>query len=272
MPQAAVPLVSLAQDLPQSHPMAVLVVPMPLATANLLGKLVPHPTTVQGVPVLAARSLLMTPLVPATVLAALGHHVQAKTGEQAADVVKVVVRQKDVVDIDFVDHGDGGPASAWARNAQAGTVCGFAGPGPIKVTSYYADSYLIVADMSALPVAAATLEAMPEGAKGTAIFEIMSPEDKQDFRIPDGIDVHWIVNADPREIGVQVIEMLRDMDWPSGVVQACIAGESGMIKTLRQDILVKRALPKEDCYISGYWKIGLIEDEHQQLKRAEAGK
>ena len=176
------------------------------------------------------------------------------------------------MDIDFVDHGDGGPASAWARNAQAGTVCGFAGPGPIKVTSYYADSYLIVADMSALPVAAATLEAMPEGAKGTAIFEIMSPEDKQDFRIPDGIDVHWIVNADPREIGVQVIEMLRDMDWPSGVVQACIAGESGMIKTLRQDILVKRALPKEDCYISGYWKIGLIEDEHQQLKRAEAGK
>jgi NADPH-dependent ferric siderophore reductase len=45
-----------------------------------------------------------------------------------------------------------------------------------------------------------------------------------------------------------------------------------MIKTLRQDILVKRALPKEDCYISGYWKIGLIEDEHQQLKRAGAGK
>lgn len=103
MPQAAVPLVSLAQDLPQSHPMAVLVVPMPLATANLLGKLVPHPTTVQGVPVLAARSLLMTPLVPATVLAALGHHVQAKTGEQAADVVKVVVRQKHVMHIAKLD-------------------------------------------------------------------------------------------------------------------------------------------------------------------------
>ena len=94
---------SLAQALPQSHPMAVLVVPMPLATSNLVDKLVPHPTTVQVVPVLAARSLLMTPLVPATVLAALGHHVQAKTGEQAADVVKVVAHQKDVVDVAKLD-------------------------------------------------------------------------------------------------------------------------------------------------------------------------
>ena len=107
---------------------------------------------------------------------------------------------------------------------------GHAGPGAIKVT----------------------LEAMSEDAKGTAIFEVLSPEDKQDLRIPEGFDVHWIVNADPHEIGVQVIKMVRQMDVSSGSMQTCIAGESGRIKTLRQDLLVERELGKEDCYISGY--------------------
>lgn len=174
------------------------------------------------------------------------------------------------MDIDFVDHGDGGPASAWARRAKEGDFLGFAGPGPVKVQSFYADRYLVVADMSALPVAAATLEAMPKDAKGTAIFEIMSPEDKQDFAMPAGIEPHWIVNADPHQSSPEIPDMIAAMDWPNGVVQTCIAGESGMIKTLRQDLLVTKGLPKKDCYISGYWKIGLIEDEHQQLKRAEA--
>jgi NADPH-dependent ferric siderophore reductase len=114
------------------------------------------------------------------------------------------------------------------------------------------------------------LEAMPADAKGTAIFEIMQAEDKQDFRIPAGIECHWIVNSDPHVASDVIPNMVKDMDWPEGRVQTCIAGESGMIKILRQELLVARGLPKEDCYISGYWKIGLIEDEHQQMKRAEA--
>lgn len=174
------------------------------------------------------------------------------------------------MDIDFVDHGDGGPASAWARQAKAGDFLGFAGPGPVKVQSFHADRYLVVADMSALPVAAATLGVMPKDAKGTAIFEIMSPDDKQEFPMPEGVETHWIVNPNPHQPSSQIPDMIAEMDWSDDVVQTCIAGESGMIKTLRQHLLVENGLPKQDCYISGYWKIGLIEDEHQQLKRAEA--
>lgn len=164
------------------------------------------------------------------------------------------------MDIDFVYHGDEGPASAWAARAKPGDFCGFGGPGPVKVTSFYANSYLIIADMSALPLAAATLEAMPEDATGTAIFEIMAPTDRQHFRIPPGIETHWIVNADPHVQTETIPRMVAALDWPAGVVQTCIAGESGVIKTLRQALLVDRKLPKEDCYISGYWKIGLKED------------
>jgi len=184
--------------------------------------------------------------------------------------VRQMRKEKNEIDIDFVNHGDGGPASAWARRAKAGSFCGFAGPGPVKVKTFYANSYLIVADMSALPVAAATLEAMPEDAIGTAFFEIMDEKDRQDFRIPKGIQCNWIINSKPHVPNDTIPQMVKALEIPEGVLQTCIAGESGMIKTLRQELLVEQGLPKDDCYISGYWKIGLVEDEHQQMKRQEA--
>ncbi|WP_243394549.1 siderophore-interacting protein [Yoonia maritima] len=174
------------------------------------------------------------------------------------------------IDIDFVDHGDAGPASAWARRCKAGDVVGFAGPGPVKIKDFFADTYVLAADMSALAVAAATLESMPRDAKGIAFFEITTPEDKQEIDAPEGIEIQWLVHPDPHIPNAQSIDKIRALPELSGQVQTCIAGESSMIKTLRDEIVNQRGVPKGDAYISGYWKIGLIEDEHQQAKRAEA--
>ncbi|MEM6480181.1 MAG: siderophore-interacting protein, partial [Pseudomonadota bacterium] len=139
-----------------------------------------------------------------------------------------------------------------------------------KLTHFEADWYLVAADLSALPVAAASLEAMPEEAQGIAIFEVTSLEDKQDFRIPPGIDVHWIAHPNPHVPSPAQEAMIRALPWPNGRVQTCIAGESGVIKALRAFLSQEKKLPREDVYVSGYWKIGLVEDEHQQMKRAEA--
>ena len=43
-----------------------------------------------------------------------------------------------------------------------------------------------------------------------------------------------------------------------------------MIKGLRAFLHNEKGLPRDDTYISGYWKIGLVEDEHQKIKRLEA--
>ena len=178
--------------------------------------------------------------------------------------------QQGEMDIDFVDHGDAGPAAAWARAAVPGALCGFAGPGPVKLQSFYADHYLVVADMSAIPVAAATLEAMPHSAKGIAFFEINHPNDVQNIAAPEGITMRWLIHPNPHAPSRQLVDAVTDWDWPDGTVQTCIAGESTAIKALRSFLLTDKGLPKQDCYISCYWKIGLIEDEHQQMKRAEA--
>jgi NADPH-dependent ferric siderophore reductase len=174
------------------------------------------------------------------------------------------------MDIDFVAHGDEGPATLWAQGAAPGDFLAFMGPGPVKLTEFYADWYLVAADMSALPVAAATLEAMPDTARGIAIFEIHSEADRQEIDTPEGIEVHWLVQDDPHLPSEAQIDFIRDLTFPEGRIQTCIAGESGVIRELRLLVQNERGIDKADAYISGYWKIGLVEDQHQEAKRAGA--
>ena len=171
--------------------------------------------------------------------------------------------------IDFVAHGDEGPASRWASHAKAGDFLGFAGPSEPKVTQFTADWYLLAADPSAIPVAAVTLEAMPRDAKGVAIFEITSAGDRQIIDMPDGVEAHWLIQPDPHHASTAQEDLIRSIDWPEGRVQTCIAGESSVIKSLRAFLAQEKKVPREDTCISGYWKIGLVEDEHLKVKRAE---
>ena len=34
-------------------------------------------------------------------------------------------------------------------------------------------------------------------------------------------------------------------------------------------LMIEKQVPKQDAYISGYWKIGLIEDEHRAWKNSQ---
>ncbi|MEM6637441.1 MAG: siderophore-interacting protein [Pseudomonadota bacterium] len=172
--------------------------------------------------------------------------------------------------IDFVAHGDNGPASAWAHRAEAGSFLGFAGPAFPKLTDFDADWYLVAADPSALPMAAATLEAMPRDSQGLALFEITVDEDRQEIDAPSGMEVHWLVHPDPQTPSSAQEDFVRSLEWPEGRVRTCIAGESGVIRALRDFLHNEKKLPRADTYISGYWKIGLVEDEHQKFKNSSA--
>lgn len=174
------------------------------------------------------------------------------------------------LDIDFVAHGDNGPATRWAQAAKPGSFLGFMGPSQPKLTEFYADWYLLAADLSAMPVVEATLEAMPSDAKGLAIFEVPSEEDIRDIAAPTGIELRWLVQPEQHRASTAQVDLVQSLDWPGGTVQTCIAGESSVIRALRDHLHNERKVPKRDTYISGYWKIGLVEDEHQKMKRAEA--
>ena len=91
----------------------------------------------------------------------------------------------------------------------------------------------------------------------------------EEIDAPEGIEQHWLIQSDPHEPSTAQEELIRALPWPEGRVQTCIAGESGVIKALRGFLHQEKALDRKDTYISGYWKIGLVEDEHQKMKRAE---
>jgi NADPH-dependent ferric siderophore reductase len=174
------------------------------------------------------------------------------------------------LDIDFVAHGDNGPATRWAQSAKPGSFLGFFGPSQKKIKEFYADWYLVAADISAMPVAEAVLEQMPRDAKGVALFEVPSEDDIREIAVPSNIEVHWLIHEDPHVASTAQLDFIKSMTWPDGVLQTCIAGESSVIRAIRDHLNNTRQVPRKDTYISGYWKIGLVEDEHQKMKRAEA--
>lgn len=174
------------------------------------------------------------------------------------------------LDVDFVVHEGGGPACSWALAAKPGDLVGVGGPGPVKKPVEGADWFLFGADMSAIPAAAAALEALPADAVGHAVFEITQDDDIQPMTVPEGIQVHWLVHDDPHSCSDQQLEFFRSIDWPNGVPGIFVAGESGAVAALRKYLIAERGLDKRVLYISAYWKIGLVEDQHQIEKNAQA--
>jgi len=170
--------------------------------------------------------------------------------------------------IDFVIHEGGGPASDWAALAAPGSMIGVAGPSGTKLTTTDADWFLICADMSAMPAAEAALESLPASATGQILFEVQSEDDKREIYHPPGMQMNWLIHKNQHSPSRQQMEFSQSIEWPTGRVAAFVAGEAGVIREFRRWLLNERAINKEDMYVSGYWKIGLIEDEHQAEKRA----
>lgn len=173
------------------------------------------------------------------------------------------------IDIDFALHDDG-RACKWAVEAQCGDFIAIAGPSPKKMTDLGADWFLLAADMTAIPAAAAVLEDMPANAIGHAVFEIASWADRQPVNAPPGISIAWLVTPASGVAVEPQLEVVRALPWLNGRPGIFLAGESSVMKALRQFICEERGIGRKAIYASAYWKIGLREDQHRKLKLKEA--
>ena len=169
--------------------------------------------------------------------------------------------------LDFLLHGDSGPASKWASSVQIGESIEIAGPGPAILASADADWYLFVGDMTALPAIAVNLEKLSSDSKGIALLEINSLEDKQDLKRPDGLEVRWIINSDPLNGCEDLIKSLGCVEIKGVKPYAWVAGEFELLRFARKLLKHDKVLPKESLYLSCYWKIGADDPE---MKRAKA--
>lgn len=154
--------------------------------------------------------------------------------------------------VDFAVNDHQGLATNWASNAKVGDYLGIAGPGGTKHTNNHADWHLLVADLTALPAAAAILGKLPENALGSAFIQVPTEADKQIFNAPKGIDVNWIVNPDlSKNI---LLEHVEKLEWREGEPALFIAAESRQVVAIKKYVKNKPGYLKKQMYASAYWK------------------
>ena len=119
------------------------------------------------------------------------------------------VRQTDrEIDIDFVLHGDAGPASRWVSSAVVGDKLMIVGPDAlgedprsgVEWRPGAADTFLIAGDETAAPAICSILAALPRTATGCAFIEVPEPSDFLETDSPAGVQVTWLARSETRPV------------------------------------------------------------------------
>lgn len=200
------------------------------------------------------------------------------------------------VDIDFVLHGETGPASRWAIRAVPGASIQITAPDR-HFSAQDAGGFewkppqtlkqlLLVADGTALPAALGILDelaALAEPPVTQAFFEIDSQDDA--LPVPDwpGLSVEWLIR-DHADAGSLMVEAVRRANLPfyasvalelapinvdedilwetaesaSDGFYGWIAGETVAVMSLRKYLIKERGIPREALNLMGYWRYNKV--------------
>jgi NADPH-dependent ferric siderophore reductase len=205
------------------------------------------------------------------------------------------------LDVDIVLHGDLGPASRWASAARPGDDLVIFGPNAAADGSHggvdfvppaHVDRFLLAGDETALPAIAGILERLPASAVGEVLLEMPLSADVLALQAPAGMSVHWL-GRDGAPHGSLLVpavqescarllpagaagdepEDVDDLIWElpvdeAGVplsttvaLYAWLAGEAGVIKTLRRHLVRDCGVDRKAVAFMGYWRAGRREDE-----------
>lgn len=172
-----------------------------------------------------------------------------------------------VADIDFVVHGEEGIAGPWAARAEVGETFGFLGPGGAWHPEEGYEACVLAGDDAAAPAIAHALEKLPEGMKALALIEV-EDEDSQ-FELPEGpgIEVRWIHRRGATH-GTPLSAALAEHPETKERTSWFVHGVAEMIREVRRLLFIEREIAREDVSISGYWRLGMTEDQWQSSKRA----
>ncbi|QHC68425.1 SIP domain-containing protein [Rathayibacter sp. VKM Ac-2759] len=200
------------------------------------------------------------------------------------------------VDVDFVAHGDTGPASAWVESAAPGARVVIIAPdsrsevpgGGVEWHPGAATTLLLAGDETAVPAISAILESLADDATGAAFLEVPSAEDRLALRHPAGVSVTWIdrsagaapgaalgtsvrawatrfLTAHHRGVEVSDVDVDSQMLWEvpeestDPGLYAWIAGEAGAIKLIRRCLVTELGLDRKRVAFMGYWRTGRSE-------------
>ncbi|QJB39331.1 siderophore-interacting protein [Chitinophaga oryzae] len=188
--------------------------------------------------------------------------------------VRRIDRKKGTLDVEFVLHGDNGPAAAWAAKAAIGDTVGV-GIKPGKQDASFADWYLLVGDETALPAIAAMLEAFPESVGGVALLETGQASEIFQIATKSTVEVKWLIRGDvppqSSELLLNAIKAISLPDLAPGKRRLWVAGEDSVVKEIRHYFKSMDGIAREELNTTVYWKSGMSEDLYQNIRHGEAG-
>ncbi|HKV00191.1 MAG TPA: siderophore-interacting protein [Vineibacter sp.] len=205
------------------------------------------------------------------------------------------------VDIDFVLHGDGGPASRWASHARPGDAVQFVAPNRAHVGDVGGYEWkppaatrhvLLIADETALPAVSGILESLamqPSPPSAQAFIEVADTDDIMDLPIWPQLELTWLprsrspdgkppmVNAIhrarlPAAKAVPATNALPDVDIESQILwdlaapddasfYAWIAGEAASVLAIRHHLVKECGMDRRSLNLMGYWRRGRALDD-----------
>jgi NADPH-dependent ferric siderophore reductase len=202
------------------------------------------------------------------------------------------------VDVDFVLHGETGPASRWATHARIGDRVSLLAPdAQVRASS---EGYewkppanvrrvLLVADGTALPAVAGILEALaqwPRPPEVQAFLEVDHEADVLPLQAPLGAQLFWLARegaahgqrlqeavrarigpVGPRAADQELAEINIDQDilWEQASAEgeglyAWVAGEAGAVMAIRRHLVKDCGIDKRAVTFMGYWRHGKVID------------
>lgn len=160
------------------------------------------------------------------------------------------------LDLDFVIHGDDGPASAWASRVEVGDTLTIAGPRGSHLPPTGASAAVVFADETALPAARRWLEHFGDTVPVTGLFSVADPQTSTYFDVAEDVAKHhelrWF-SGDGRES--EALQALRDLDIDEATF-VFLAGEATSLIPMRRYLRRELGLPASQVDVSGYWKRG----------------
>jgi NADPH-dependent ferric siderophore reductase len=169
-------------------------------------------------------------------------------------------------DVDFVLHRPGGPASSWAEAAEPGNRVAFLGPTGVHPIPPGAGWLLLIGDETAVPAIGSIIESTPPGTAVRAFAEVAGPEEHQRFSPAASLDLRWVH-------GGGLLDAVRRAEFDGRDGFAWVAGEAGLVRSLRRHLVGERGFAKSAVAFHGYWRKGMSEEDvgREGLRRIAAG-